>query len=81
VVLLERHVSAMEALADAARANAVAQVEAARELRLALDNRDVAAAHSAIDKMWFAYRRMYASLQASERAWNDLAPAAAGDPG
>ena len=78
-VVIERHLAAAAALADSARVNAAAQRSAAEELRAALTTQDRAAAHAAVDKMWSAYRMMYASLQASEQAWNDLAPAAAGE--
>jgi quercetin dioxygenase-like cupin family protein len=78
-VLLERHLAASEALAEAAHVNAAAQVSAAGELRAALSAADAAAAHAAIDAMWAAFSAFYRSLQASERAWNDLAPAVAGE--
>jgi quercetin dioxygenase-like cupin family protein len=77
-VLLERHLAASAALVEAARASAAAQANAADRLRLALTNGDSGAAHDAIDEMWNAYRAMYASLQISVRAWNELAPTAAG---
>src|SRR5919205_1012195 len=48
-VLLERHLAASEALAEAAQANASAQASAAAGLREALSAADAAAAHAAID--------------------------------
>lgn len=78
-VLLARHVAACDSLAAAADANARAQAEAARDLRAALSRADRDGAHAAVDAMWEAYRALYAALQASERAWNALAPAAAGE--
>jgi quercetin dioxygenase-like cupin family protein len=77
--LLERHLAACDALAEAAQANAAAQVSAAGDLRSALSAADPAAAHAAIDAMWAAFSAVYSYLQASERAWNDLAPAVAGE--
>ena len=78
-VLLERHLAASEALAEAAQANASAQASAADHLRAALAADDPAAAHDAIDAMWAAFSALYRHLQASEQAWNDLAPAVAGE--
>jgi quercetin dioxygenase-like cupin family protein len=75
-VLLERHVRASAALASAAGDNAAAQELAAGELRHALQQGDSAAAHTAVDAMSRALQRLHASLQAAERSWNDLAPAA-----
>jgi quercetin dioxygenase-like cupin family protein len=78
-VLLEQHLAASEALAVAAQANAAAQTAAAAELRGALTTEDTQAVHAAIDAMWASFRSLYGQLQASERAWNELAPAAALD--
>jgi quercetin dioxygenase-like cupin family protein len=78
-VLLERYLAASEALAGAARANAEAQRTAAEDLRRAVAASDRAAAHAAVDAMTAAFETMYGALQACERAWNDLAPAAAGE--
>jgi quercetin dioxygenase-like cupin family protein len=75
-VLLDRHLEACSNLAEAAQANLSAQREAASQLRSALADSDSPAAHAAVDAMWQAYRTMYTSLQASERTWNALAPAA-----
>jgi quercetin dioxygenase-like cupin family protein len=77
--LLERHLAASAGLAEAARVNASAQVAMAKQLQAALANGDAAAAHDAVDRMWAAYRSMYAAVQGGVRAWNDLAAAAAGD--
>jgi quercetin dioxygenase-like cupin family protein len=75
-VLLDRHLAASEALADAARANAAAQASATAELRAALAAGDEAAVRAGVDAMWAAFSSLYSHLQASERAWNDLAPIA-----
>ncbi len=75
-VLLERHLAASEALADAARANAAAQASAADELRAALASGDAAAVHAAVTTMWEAFSALHSHLRASERVWNDLAPIA-----
>jgi quercetin dioxygenase-like cupin family protein len=78
-VLLERHVAASTALAEAAQQNAAAQQAAGARLRAALDHADHAAAHATVDEMWRAFRALYARLQESELIWNELAPAAAPD--
>jgi quercetin dioxygenase-like cupin family protein len=78
-VLLDRHVRASIALASAAHDNASAQQLAASELSQALEEGDTATARVAVDHMSAAMQRMYAHLQEAERAWNALAPAAAGD--
>ena len=75
-VLLDRHLAASEALADAARANAAAQRSAAGDLRAAFEAGDPSAVHAAVDAMWAAFSSLYSHLQASERAWNELAPVA-----
>jgi quercetin dioxygenase-like cupin family protein len=77
--LLERHLAAAEALASAARANAEAQQTAAEDLRRAVAASDRVAVQAAVDAMTAAFETMYSALQACERAWNDLAPAAAGE--
>jgi len=77
--LLEKHLAETQALARAASTNATAQAAAASTLRAALASGDVAAAHAAVDAMWAAFKALYGQLQASEAAWNELAPAAAGD--
>jgi quercetin dioxygenase-like cupin family protein/flagellar hook-basal body complex protein FliE len=74
--LLARHLSASSALADAARENAEAQSASAATLTRALQDRDAAAAHEALEQMTKAFQAFYARLQVAERAWNDLAPAA-----
>jgi hypothetical protein len=74
--LIQQHLAACAALAEAAQANASAQSEAADQLRSALASSDMAATHAAVDRMWAAYHSMYQSLQASLLAWNALAPVA-----
>jgi quercetin dioxygenase-like cupin family protein len=78
-VLLERHLLASAALASAAQDNAAAQEQLGLRLRAALEQNDGVAAHAAVGDMWHAFRALYTKLQESERIWNDLAPAAAGD--
>jgi len=77
--LLARHLAAARALADAAAANAVAQESAGADLRNAWGAEDKAAAKAAIDAMWRAIYTTYKQLQEMETAWNDLAPAVAGE--
>jgi quercetin dioxygenase-like cupin family protein len=77
--LLETHLASSQALARAASNNAAAQEAAASNLRAALEGGDVAGAHAAVDAMWAAFKVLYGQLQVSELAWNELAPAAAGD--
>ncbi len=78
-MLLERHLAASRALADAAATNAAAQEEAAAELQQALATGDKDGARGAIDAMWQSLFATYRQLQAVERAWNELAPATAGE--
>jgi quercetin dioxygenase-like cupin family protein len=74
--LLDRHIVAARALADAANANAAAQQLAGQQLGAALGSGDKAAAHAALDAMWSAYRDTYMALSSSEAIWNDLAAVA-----
>jgi quercetin dioxygenase-like cupin family protein len=71
--LLERHLLAARALADAANANATAQQLAGQQLSAAFESGDKAAAHAALDTMWSAYRETYMALSSSEAIWNELA--------
>jgi quercetin dioxygenase-like cupin family protein len=77
--LLQRHLAASAALADAARANAAAQHSAGVRLRGALETGETARAKSEVDEMWAALREFYAKLREAERAWNELAPAVAAE--
>lgn len=77
--LLERHLRASNSLLGSAAIYAADQQRLAATLTTALSANDVAAARAAIDEMTAAFQRMYAALQSAERAWNDLAPAVAGD--
>ncbi len=77
--LLTRHLAASRALADAAVANAVAQEAAGTDLRGALDTGNTTAAKDAIDAMWRSIYTTYKRLQEMETAWNELAPAVAGE--
>jgi hypothetical protein len=78
-MLLTAHLAASTALGTAAQDNATAQHEAAAQLRNALAQGDPTAAHAAVDAMWKSFRGFYARLRESEKIWNDLATAAAGD--
>lgn len=77
--LLDAHLAATHALAQAATASAQAQESAAAELRTALAASDHAATRAAIDAMWRAIYQIYKRLQEMELAWNELAPAVAGE--
>jgi quercetin dioxygenase-like cupin family protein len=77
--LLDKHLAASQALAQAAQANAAAQDSAGAELRTALEQGDRAAARTAIDEMWHAIYQTYKRLQEMEIAWNELSPAVAGE--
>jgi quercetin dioxygenase-like cupin family protein len=77
--LLQQHVAASAALANAASANASAQTEAARQLQDALARGDRGAVRGALDTMWSTFRSVHDALHASERVWNDLAAAAGED--
>ena len=76
-VLLERHLHASVALASSAHENAEVQEAAAVTLRDALDAGDAAGARTVVDEMWAAFRNFHHRLREAERAWNELAPAAA----
>jgi quercetin dioxygenase-like cupin family protein len=75
--MLEQHIGASQALAEAAQANASAQQAAAADLGAALERGDREAAHAAVDAMWQSFHSMYTRLQASELAWNQVATLAA----
>ena len=77
--LLQRHLVASAALAEAARANAAAQHAAGDRLRGALESSDTARTKSEVDNMWAAFREFYAKLQEAEHAWNALATAVAAE--
>ncbi|MDQ6832416.1 MAG: hypothetical protein M3008_03360, partial [Chloroflexota bacterium] len=76
--LLDRHLAATNALADAAVANAAAQEAAGTELRNALTTGNDGAAKDAIDTMWRSIYTTYKQLQEMETVWNELAPTIAG---
>jgi quercetin dioxygenase-like cupin family protein len=75
--MLEQHVAATLAFAEAAQANASVQQVAAAELAAALHQADPAAAHAAVDAMWQSFYTTYTRLQAAELAWNQVATLAA----
>jgi quercetin dioxygenase-like cupin family protein len=76
-VLLERHLHASITLASSAQENAKAQEAAAGTLRRALEAGDAAGTRTVLDEMWAAFREFHNRLREAERAWNELAPAAA----
>jgi quercetin dioxygenase-like cupin family protein len=76
-VLLERHLHASATLASSAQENAKAQEAAAGRLRRALEAGDAAGTRAVLDEMWAAFRDFHNRLREAERAWNELAPAAA----
>ncbi len=77
--LLAAHLAATDALAAAAQESATTQAAIALHLRAALEHGDHAGGRAAIDAMWQAIYTMYTQLQAMEQAWNELAPAVAGE--
>ncbi|HEY7907217.1 MAG TPA: cupin domain-containing protein [Thermomicrobiales bacterium] len=77
--LLARYLAASHTLADAAATHAAAQETDAANLRTALNAGDKAAAKEAIDAMWRSFYTTYKQIQAMEVAWNELAPAVAGE--
>ncbi|HEY7908537.1 MAG TPA: hypothetical protein VIC60_06660, partial [Thermomicrobiales bacterium] len=77
--LLARYLAASHTLADAAATHAAAQETDAANLRTALNAGDRAAAKDAIDAMWHSFYTTYKQIQAMEVAWNELAPAVAGE--
>jgi quercetin dioxygenase-like cupin family protein len=76
-VQLERHLQASITLASSAQENAKAQEAAAGRLRRALEAGDAAGTRTVLDEMWAAFRDFHNRLREAERAWNELAPAAA----
>lgn len=77
--LLDRHLAAAHALADAAGANAAAQEAAGADLHGALRAGDTAAAKRAIDAMWRSISTTYTQVREMETIWNELAPTVAGE--
>src|SRR5262249_46122404 len=77
--LLTECLAPSRALADAAVTNAAAQEEVASNLRVAMAANDKNNARAAIDAMWQSLYTTYKQLQAMETAWNELAPAIAGE--
>jgi len=75
--LVERHVAATGALAEAARRSAAVQEEAVAALRQALAAGDGAAAKAAIDAMWAGIYQASRAFYEMGAAWNELAARAA----
>mgnify|MGYP000271248976 CR=1 FL=1 len=74
--LIDEHVAASNALAEAAAASAQEQELQAVELRRALAAGDKAAAKAAVDAMWAGIYATCKALSAMETVWNQLSPAA-----
>jgi quercetin dioxygenase-like cupin family protein len=72
--LLEQHVEAAQAVAEAAVASAQAQQEAAAQWQAALASGDQAAADAARSAMWEGIYRLHKALYAADQAWNEVAP-------
>jgi quercetin dioxygenase-like cupin family protein len=70
--LVDRHVAAARALAEAAAANAAAQEAGAAAVKRALAAGDLAAAKAAVDSMWPQISETYQTFQSLELVWNDL---------
>lgn len=75
--LLDQHLSAMQALANAAQTTLETQRAQAAALRMAWTNGDDAAATEARDAMWYAIRTLHKEMVELGKAWNALAPEAA----
>ncbi|HMN27089.1 MAG TPA: cupin domain-containing protein [Caldilineaceae bacterium] len=74
--LLERHVAAAQAVADAAVASAQTQVEMSAALQRARAAGDQDAAVAARNAMWEASYRLHKSLYAADEIWNEFSPRA-----
>jgi quercetin dioxygenase-like cupin family protein len=72
--LIDRHVEAAQAAADAARLAADAQQAMAIKLKKAIADQDQAAAEEARNAMWASIYTMYKHLHQFGDAWNELAP-------
>ena len=77
--LIDRHVAAARALAEAAAASARAQEAGAPAVKRALAE-DPAAAKAAIDSLWPHVSQTYARIQALALVWNDLTVRVAESP-
>jgi quercetin dioxygenase-like cupin family protein len=72
--MIDRHVNAAQALAEAARVNARVQCDVATTLKKALAEGDRDAATQARGAMWEALFTVYKKVYAMGAVWNDLAP-------
>ncbi len=72
--LIDRHVDAAQAVAQAAHTNASIQQEMAIKLKKALAEGDPDAAREARNAMWEALYTTYKSVYALATVWNELAP-------
>lgn len=79
--LLERHLEACEAMAQAAQQNAETQRAMATKLRAARNAGDQAAAAEARNVMWEAIYTLHKQIYTLGDAWNELAPRATEEEG
>jgi quercetin dioxygenase-like cupin family protein len=74
-VLIQDHLDASQALADAAQQYLTAQRESATRLQTALSSGDQAAVQTSVEDMTAALQSVLARLRESELVWNELTPA------
>ena len=77
--LLERHVEAAEAVAEAAQANATIQKNMAAKIKDAVAEGDCNAAADARNAMWEALFTMFKNVYQLADMWNELAPRVTGE--
>jgi quercetin dioxygenase-like cupin family protein len=77
--LIERHVKAAQAVAQAAQANAKIQQDMAAKLKRAIAEGDSNAATNVRNAMWEALFTMFKSVYDLADVWNELAPRATGE--
>lgn len=75
--LIDRHVAAAQAVAEAAKVSAGVQEEMAAQLRQAIEAGDEQAAREARNTMWDAVYTLHKRVYDLGEAWNELAPRAA----
>jgi quercetin dioxygenase-like cupin family protein len=74
--LADRHLAAVNALAEVAAASAEAQAPAVAALKQAAGANDAVALKAAMDRLWEQVYATYQALGVLSDAWNDLAPRA-----
>jgi len=72
--LIDRHIEAAQAVAEAAQAGLAVQQEMAARLKQALQDGDEPAAVEARNRMWEAVYSLHRRLYAFDQVWNELAP-------